>query len=85
MKEISYQIKDELGLHARPAAFLVKAAGKYKCKITISKENKTTDAKSILGVMGLGAKKGEVVKLVFNGVDEVAAAVELEAFLKENL
>ena len=51
MKEFTYTIKDEQGIHARPAGELVKAAAAYPCKVTISKDGKEVDAKRILGVM----------------------------------
>ena len=62
MKEFTYTIKDEQGIHARPAGELVKAAAAYPCKVTISKDGKEVDAKRILGVMGLGVKCGETVR-----------------------
>ena len=48
MKEFTYTIKDEQGIHARPAGELVKAAAAYPCKVTISKDGKEVDAKRIL-------------------------------------
>ena len=56
MKEFKYTIKDELGIHARPAGLLVKEAAAFPCKVTIEKGGKEVDAKRILGVMGLGVK-----------------------------
>ena len=47
MKEFTYTIKDEQGIHARPAGELVKAAAAYPCKVTISKDGKEVDAKRI--------------------------------------
>ena len=85
MKSFEYTIKDELGIHARPAGELVKAASAYPCKVTISKDGKEVDAKRILGVMGLGVKKGEEVTITAEGEDEETAIVALEAFFKENL
>ena len=85
MKEFTYTIKDEQGIHARPAGELVKAAAAYPCKVTISKEGKEVDAKRILGVMGLGVKKGQEIVLKTEGADEDAAMEKLSAFLKENL
>ena len=63
MKEFTYTIKDEQGIHARPAGELVKAASAYPCKVTISKDGKEVDAKRILGVMGLGVKCGQEIVL----------------------
>ena len=72
MKEFTYTITDEQGIHARPA-------------VTIEKDGKKVDAKRILGVMGLGAKKGAEITLRAEGEDEDAAIEKLSAFLQENL
>ncbi|MDF2941479.1 MAG: Phosphotransferase system, phosphocarrier protein HPr [Herbinix sp.] len=85
MKEISYVITDEIGIHARPAGLLVKAASKYNCDIRIKKGSLENDAKSIIGVMSLGVKKGEEVTLSFSGTDEVEASESIRTFLLENL
>lgn len=57
MKEFKYVIKDEQGIHARPAGMFVKEAAAFSSKVTISKDGKEVDAKRILGVMGLGDKE----------------------------
>ena len=85
MKEFTYTIKDEQGIHARPAGELVKAAAAYPCKVTISKDGKEVDAKRILGVMGLGVKCGEEITVCTDGENEEAASAAIEAFLNANL
>ena len=86
MKEIKYTITDPLGIHARPAGQLVKAASAYKdSDIKITVNGKTVDAKRIMGVMQLGAKQGHTLTITCEGGDEAAAAAGMEAFLKENL
>lgn len=85
MKVVTYTIKDELGIHARPAGMLVKEAAQFKSDIKISGPKKEVDAKRIMGVMSMGVKKGETVKLTINGPDEDAAAAALEKFLHANL
>ena len=85
MKEFSYVITDELGIHARPAGLFVKEAASCECDVKIAKGDKEVDAKRILGVMGLGAKQGEEIVLKCDGADEDAAIEKLAAFLKENL
>lgn len=85
MKEFRYVITDEQGIHARPAGLFVKEAAACECNVTISKEGKEVDAKRILGVMGLGVKKGQEIVLKTDGADEDAAMDKLSAFLKENL
>ena len=51
MKTLSYTIKDEQGIHARPAGELVKAAKGYTCEIKIGKGGNMVDAKKIFGIM----------------------------------
>lgn len=87
MKSFSYVIKDELGLHARPAGILVKRAAGFSSEIKIKNEEngKEADCKRVIGVMSLGVKKGHKISLSCNGADEAAAASELSKFLEENV
>lgn len=85
MKTISYTITDEQGIHARPAGELVKAAKEYTSEIKIGKGDKMVDCKKIFGIMGLGAKKGDVVRISISGEDEEQALSAIEKFLKANL
>ena len=85
MKEFKYVITDAEGIHARPATMLVKKAAGFKSDINIEAEGKKVNAKGVLGVMGLGAKKGAEITVTVDGEDEEIAAAELETFLKENL
>lgn len=85
MKEFKYTITDELGIHARPAGLLVKKAGEFQSKVILAMNGKEVDAKRVLGVMGLGAKKGMEVVIKADGADEDAAIKALSDFMKENL
>ena len=85
MKEIKYVITDPLGLHARPAGQLVKAASACACDVKLLVKGAEADAKRIMGVMRLAAKKGDELTLRCSGADEAEAASKLEAFLKANL
>ncbi len=85
MKEFNYVIKDELGIHARPAGLLVKEAAKFQSSVKLVKEGKEADAKRIFGVMGLGVKNGNEVTIKVEGADEAEAAAALEAFFQANL
>lgn len=66
-------ITNRLGLHARPAAQLVKAASKFSSDIFLRRKNLQVNAKSIMGVMMLAAEKGAKLTIVANGEDEVEA------------
>ena len=85
MKTVQYTIKDELGIHARPAGMLVKEAAQFKSSIKIAGPKKEVDAKRIMGVMSMVVKKGDTVKLTIEGADEAEAAAALQKFLQENL
>lgn len=85
MKEFKYVITDPMGIHARPAGLLVKAVNGYGCKITIAKDEKTANAKGILGIMSLGVKAGDEVTFTFDGEDETEACAAINKFMQENL
>ena len=85
MKQFTYTIKDELGVHARPAGLLVKLAKKYASKVTIEKDGKTSDMRKLMEVMGLGIKQGKTITVTVEGEDETVAAEEIAAFLNENV
>ena len=78
-------ITDPAGMHARPAGRLVKQAQQYDSSVTLKVGDKTTDAKRILGVMGLGVSQGDVVEVTVEGRDEKAAAVGLEQMFRGEL
>lgn len=85
MKTFFYTIRDEQGIHARPAGELVKTAKKFASEIQIGKDGKMVDAKKIFGIMGLAAKKGDTVEFAIRGEDEELACAEMEAFMDANL
>jgi len=73
MPEREVKIVNKLGIHARPAAEIVKTAGKFKSSITIVREDLEVNAKSIMGVMMLAAEFGSTVALRATGDDADAA------------
>ena len=85
MKSFEYTVKDELGIHARPAGMLVKEAKKYESKITITKEGKTVDVTKLMMLMSLAVKCGQTVEVSVEGADEETAVVEMQKFFEENL
>lgn len=85
MRGFDYTIKDELGIHARPAGELVKLAKKFESDIKITGNGREADAKRIFSIMGLAVKQGQNVEVSVNGVDETEAAAELESFFQNNL
>ena len=85
MKSFSYTVKDELGLHARPAGLLVKEVKNFQSKVTLEKDGKSVDASRLMAVMGLGVKKDQTVTVKVEGDDEDAACKALKAFFETNL
>jgi phosphocarrier protein len=73
MPEREVKIVNKLGIHARPAAEIVKTAGKFKASITIVRDDLEVNAKSIMGVMMLAAEFGSTIVLRATGDDADAA------------
>lgn len=68
VKDVS--IKNQVGLHARPATFFIQKANEYKSVIWIEKEERRVNAKSLLGVLSLGIVGGTTIKIIADGSDE---------------
>ena len=75
------QITNKTGLHARPAALLVKTTAKFKSDIKISKDGYEVNAKSIMGVMTLAAENGSIVEVCADGPDEKEAIHAIEELI----
>lgn len=63
-------VKNQVGLHARPATFFIQKANNFKSGIWVSKEGRKVNAKSLLGVLSLGIIKGTTISIIADGVDE---------------
>lgn len=85
MKEFTYVITDEIGIHARPAGMLVKEAKSFSSKITLEANGKSAEATKLMAIMSLGVKKGAEVVIKAEGDDEDAAIAKMEEFMKANL
>ena len=73
MVQVSYEIKNEEGLHARPASDFCKTANKFKSNISVIKDGEAFEAKSILMVLCVGAVKGDIIEIRADGEDEKEA------------
>ncbi|WP_075718248.1 HPr family phosphocarrier protein [Roseburia sp. 499] len=85
MKTFQYKITEEVGIHARPAGLLTKAAKECGSKVTISSNGKSADATKLMAVMSLGVKCFDEVTVTVEGENEEEAAAQMEKFFKENL
>lgn len=73
MVQVSYKIKNEEGLHARPASDFCKTASRFKSNIAVIKDGEEFEAKSILMVLCVGAVKDDVIEIRADGEDEQEA------------
>lgn len=85
MKSFEYVIKDELGIHARPAGVLVKEVKKYESRITIQKGDREVEASRLMALMGMGVKCGDKIIVNAEGADEDTAIEQIGAFFRNNL
>lgn len=85
MESKKVKVNNQIGLHARPAALFVQTASKFLSDITIEKDNKKVNAKSIMGVMALGVCQGDEIIIEANGEDEQKAVRSLEDLLINRL
>ena len=85
MKTFTYTVKDELGIHARPAGMLVKEVKNFQSKVLLEKDGKTVDASRLMAVMSMGVKQGQTVTITVEGEDEDAAYEAVKAFFESNL
>ncbi len=70
-------VKNQVGLHARPATFFIQKANEFKASIWVEKEERKVNAKSLLGVLSLGITKGTTINIIADGSDEEAAIESL--------
>ena len=77
-------IKNEVGLHARPATYFIQKANEFKSGIWVEKEERRVNAKSLLGVLSLGIMQGTTITLIADGSDEQAAVESLSTLVENN-
>ena len=77
-----FEIKNRLGLHARAAARLVQALGKYDAEVTVTKEGQEVSGKSILGLMMLAAGHGTELRFLATGEQAEALVDEMSALFE---
>ena len=84
MTEITLTLKNKVGLHARPAAEMIKTAAKFKSKIALTGNEKQANAKSIITVLSLGLKRGDSLTISADGADEREAIQALSELIRSN-
>ena len=86
MKTFDYTVKDELGIHARPAGILVKKLSGVKSNVTIEvkEKGKSADAKRLMAVMKMAVKQGDVVTVSIEGEDEDSVFEDIRELFETN-
>jgi phosphocarrier protein HPr len=82
MIDVTVTIKNRAGIHARPAALIVQTASKYASKIWLEKGSDRINAKSIMGIITLGASFGALIRIIAEGADEEAAAAAIQGLFE---
>ena len=78
-----FEIRNQYGIHARPAALFVKTAARFDADITVEKDGNAVSGKSIMGLMTLEAGRGAVLRVTASGSDGEEALDHLEALIVE--
>ena len=74
-------VKNQVGLHARPATFFIQKANEFKSSIWLEKEERRVNAKSLLGVLSHGIMGDTEIRIIAGGVDEEQAVNALVALV----
>lgn len=80
MRELA--IRNQYGIHARPAAMFVKTASKYEADVTVEKDDIRVSGKSIMGLMTIEASCGTKIRITADGVDANQVVEELEKLVE---
>ena len=75
-------VKNQVGLHARPSTFFIKKANEYKSSIWVEKEERRVNAKSLLGILSLGIVGGTTIRIIADGADEQLAVEGLTKLIE---
>ena len=86
MQQFVYVIRDPLGIHARPAGLLARAAKAFAdTAITIDKDGAAVRATQLMKLMGMGVKQGDRITVTAEGASEREAIAAMQRFFSENL
>jgi len=80
-----YTIIDQHGMHARPAAALLKLARQFRAEILLKKDDRTIPLKSMLNILSLAIKYGDTLTVIIQGEDEPSASEALHVFFVEEM
>jgi phosphocarrier protein HPr len=75
-------VQNKMGIHARPAAMIVRIANKYNSELFMEKDDEMVNGKSIMGIMMLAAGQGSKIRAIASGIDADVLLAELEALFQ---
>jgi phosphocarrier protein len=75
-------VQNKMGIHARPAAMIVRITNKFKADVFVEKEEEQVNGKSIMGLMMLAAGKGSVLRITAEGEDATTVLTEIEELIR---
>ena len=81
-KEVT--VKNQVGLHARPATYFIQKANEFKATIWVEKDERQVSAKSLLGVLSMGIVRGTTITIKADGTDEEASVNALVDLINSN-
>ncbi|MFP4510690.1 MAG: HPr family phosphocarrier protein [Spirochaetota bacterium] len=84
MKTIELTVRNETGLHSRPADLFVRTAKLYQSTVTVQKGEKMADAKNIIKVILLNVSQGNTISIHADGPDEDAVLVDLKTLVESD-
>jgi len=84
MPQIELKVDHPAGLHARPASVFVQTANRYRSEIVVTNGSRTVNAKSIIGILSLGADQGAVIQITAEGDDANDALAGIKALVENN-
>ena len=84
MPQIELKVTHPTGLHARPASVFVQKANQFKCEIVVTYGARTVNAKSIIGILSLGADQGAVIQITAEGEDADDALLDIKTLVENN-
>lgn len=85
MRNLEIELQNETGLHARPASLFIREASKYTSDIVVIKDGTEYNGKSIMGILSMGATKGDNLTIRIEGDDENEAYEGLKSLFENEL
>lgn len=85
MEKFTYTIKEENGIHARPAGLFVSRVKETGDKVIVELSGKSADGRRLISIMGLGVKQNDEITVTVEGENEKETASALKEFMQNNL